>query len=115
MDLAKHLCAALFGLTLLPAAAGNNVLCAIDKNTDARKCIDPTEVRERDGIRFAPLYTGGPNRVRKTNFTVHANCTQKILHIKDMDGVSFGGGFFSATPTSAALGKSLCEAVIKKK
>lgn len=83
--------------------------CAIDQRTDAHQCIDPSQLRETDGIRWAPLYTGGPKTVRATNFTAHANCRTRVLHLKDRDGVSFGGGNFADTDMALQMGGLLCD------
>ena len=67
---------------------------------------------ERDGIRYAPLYMGGPKGVRKTPYTLAVECASGITHLKDRDGVSFAG---SDTGTRAlrSLRGSMCEAKVK--
>jgi hypothetical protein len=94
-----------------PALAGK-VQCAIDPRTDAHQCIAPSELRETDGIRWAPLYAGGPKGVSRTAFTAHANCRTQVLHLKDRFGVSFGGGDFSDTPMAKQLGGLLCNTAL---
>lgn len=47
--------------------------------------------------------------VLRTTYTAHANCTRRVLHLKDKLGVSFGGGGFSSTDLSRQLGAILCE------
>jgi hypothetical protein len=102
-------------LTVLLAAAApmaahaRSVKCAIDPITEAHQCIDPLELRETDGIRWAPLYSGGPKDIDRTTFTVHANCRTTVLHLKDRQGVSFGGGRFHDTAMSKQLGALLCD------
>lgn len=96
-----------------PCSLAAELLCYVDKRTDAAQCIDPKEVHESAGIRHAPLYKGGPKGARKTAHTVHANCQTKILHLKDRDGVSFAGGSFSSTVASQTLGGLLCDSSVK--
>lgn len=93
------------------AAAAIPLECAINERTDAHQCVAPSEIREINGIRVAPLYVGGPNKLRKTTFTAHANCSTKVLHLKDSDGVSFGGGHFNQTEMTQQLSRVLCAAV----
>lgn len=88
--------------------------CSVDPRTDAYTCIDTAMVKESKGIRFAELYTGGPNGIRKTKFTVHTNCKTNVSHLKDRDGVSFAGGGSNSTATIAALSSWMCDAKIKK-
>ena len=77
--------------------------CYTDPRTDAMQCIDTKRVRERDGIRMTPLYTGGPNNVEATSFSVHVNCKTNVLHLKDRNGVSFAGSSGSETRATRAL------------
>jgi len=103
------------GLTLsypLAASAGD-LRCGVDPRTDAHQCFKQTELREVDGIRFAPLYSGGPKSVDRTNFTVHANCATRVLHLKDRKGVSFAGGSFDSTELSRSLGNEVCSAGLR--
>lgn len=87
---------------------GYDLRCAVDARTDAHQCIRVSEVRERDGIVTAPLYAGGPQRVRPTGFAAAANCRTQVLHLKDADGVTFGGGRFSDSAMAGQLGRALC-------
>ena len=92
-------------------AGAVEVRCAENKTTNAMQCVGPSEVREdARGVRYAPLYTGGPNQIRKTTFTIHTNCKTGITHLKDRDGVSFAGGDGSETPALRDLRAVLCEA-----
>lgn len=91
------------------------ISCHENKRTNAMMCVAPTEVRERDGIRFAPLYSGGPNNIRKTSFTVHTNCRTGVTHLKDSDGVSFAGGYGNETTAIQMLRTTICEAPLKGK
>lgn len=95
-------------------AGGGELSCAVEKRTDAHQCIDPLELRETDGIRWAPLYRGGPNSIRKTSMTAHANCGTQVLHLKDRDGVSFAGGRFYETDMARQLGGILCQTELPK-
>lgn len=97
------------------AASKQQVTCAEDQATQAAFCFDPTEITEKNGIRSAPLYRGGPNAVRKTPYYIAANCSTGVLHLKDRDGVSFGGaGPGGGTRQSRALRQYFCEAPVGK-
>lgn len=101
---------ALFIAALLPmGAVAVELQCHENSSTNAMQCVAPSQVKEKDGIRSAPLYTGGPNGVRLTKFTVHVNCKTSVLHLKDRDGVSFAGGTTN-TKASRDLQNILCEA-----
>lgn len=111
----KHALAALIALTVLQAsAAAPKVACYTNPRTDAMTCIDENNVQEKNGIRWAPVYTGGPNGVRKTAFTLHVNCATGVAHLKDKDGVSFAGGTGTETPLIRALRGWACEAKARK-
>lgn len=102
----------------MSVAYASKIDCYTDPRTDAMTCIDMDSVRERDGIRVSPVYTGGPNGVRKTTFTIHSNCKTGVTHLKDKDGVSFAGGVGNETPALISLRGSLCSAsvtVLRKK
>lgn len=103
-------------LRLLAAAAtchgavhATELQCAIDPASDAHQCIAPAELKETDGVRWAPLYRGGPNALRKSSLTAHANCRSRVLHLKDPDGVSIATGRFSDTAMSRQMGALLCD------
>jgi hypothetical protein len=96
------------GLGIVGSAQAASVSCAVNSRTDAHQCIAPSELRETDGIRWAPLYSGGPKGVTKSAYTAHANCRTRVLHLKDKSGVSFAGGDFSETEMSQQLGALLC-------
>lgn len=84
--------------------------CYEDPRTNAYQCFDAKQVREKDGIRIAALYTGGPNGVDKTNFTLNVNCATQVVHLKDRQGVSFAGGYGSETKALRSLRTWVCEA-----
>lgn len=107
--------ALLAALAIAPSAFAANVQCYENPRTNAMQCVAPTEVRERDGIRFSPLYMGGPNNIRKTSFTIHTNCKTGVTHLKDADGVSFAGGYGSETKALETLRGVVCTAPIKGK
>lgn len=88
--------------------------CYEDPRTNAHQCVAPSQVFEKNGIRYSDLYTGGPNQIIKTNFSVHVNCGTNALHLKDKSGVSFAGGSGSETKASQSLRNSICGAKVKK-
>jgi len=96
----------------LPVANAADVRCYQDPRTDAMQCIDFKTVRQVDGIRIADLYTGGPNRVRPTGFTMHANCNTGVVHLKDRDGVSFAGGKGNETQAIISLREWACSLIL---
>lgn len=98
-----------------PAARAEDLKCYVNKLTDAHTCFDASSVRESNGIRRASLYTGGPDSVRKTSFSVHANCESGVVHLKDADGVSFAGGQGNETDAVFSLRSSICSNKIKIK
>ena len=98
------------GLLAVQAASGAKLTCYQDPRTDAMQCIDEKRVKEREGIRITSLYTGGPNKVEATSFSIHVNCRTNVFHLKDRNGVSFAGGSGSETKASRALRDMVCEA-----
>jgi hypothetical protein len=96
-----------------PAVQAVNLSCYEDPRTNAHQCFDASNVIERDGIRISPIYTGGPNGVKKTSFTIHVNCKTEVVHLKDRQGVSFAGGYGSETPAIRSLRGWLCAAKLK--
>lgn len=104
-----------FALTLLTCAPGAYAMaCYENKATNAFTCFDDKAVREKNGVRWAPLYSGGPSGVRATGFTIHSNCSTGVTHLKDGDGVSFAAGTGHETKNVRALRTWLCEAKVKK-
>lgn len=96
------------------AQGAQAMACYENKVTNAFTCFDAKEVREKNGVRWAPLYSGGPAGVRATGFTIHSNCATGVTHLKDRDGVSFAGGSGNETENIRSLRKWLCEAKLKK-
>ena len=106
-SVAALLCAAATSASAVP------LTCAEDKRTNGLFCFAPTELREAAGIRNAPLYTGGPNEINKTAFTIAANCGSGVMHLKDKRGVSFAGsGPSDGTPQSRELNRLFCKAAM---
>ena len=58
------------------------VTCVEDDSTNALFCYPPSKIKEKAGIRTAPLYTGGPNCVRSSAYTIAANCSSGVLHVR---------------------------------
>lgn len=114
MRAAAAVAIALLGL-LARDAMGREFSCAIDERTDGHFCFDPKELRERNGIRTAPLYMGGPNSISKTSFTIAANCSAGVMHLKDRQGVSFAGaGPGEGTKQSRDLRRYVCAEKVTK-
>lgn len=113
----KRLCTALLAAAGCMPALAVALQCSENKVTNAMQCVAPSEVRATsiENVRFAPLYMGGPNNVRKTAFTVHTNCKTGVTHLKDRDGVSFGGGDGNETQAVRELRAIVCEAPVKAK
>ena len=96
------------------ASAAESTVCAEDAVTNAHFCFVRSEVRDVGGIRSAPFYSGGPDMVDRTGYTIAANCSSGVMHLKDRRGVSFAG----ATPTTGTrqsrdLLRLLCIATVK--
>lgn len=97
-------------------AIASEVVCHENKRTNAYMCINEKAVSEdKNGIRYAALFSGGPRQVRKTPYEIHTNCTTGVTHLKDRDGVSFAGGSGFETEMVRELRKMVCEAPVKKK
>lgn len=87
--------------------------CAEDRKTNAYFCFAPSELKEADGIRAAPLYKGGPKEVTRTPFTIAANCATGVMHLKDRQGVSFAGSApGQGTEHSRRLRQIICAATV---
>ena len=75
--------------------------------------LNQKEVRLESGIRTASLYTGGPKGVTKSPYFVAANCDTGVMHLKNIQGLSFGGaGRGEGTTQSRQLRKYVCEASV---
>lgn len=109
----KKLVIAMAALACVTAFAAG-IDCYRNPRTDAMTCVDLDNVRERDGIRISPIYQGGPNGVRRTSFTMHANCKTGVTHLKDRDGVSFAGGHGNETDVVISLRGGMCGAYLRK-
>lgn len=88
--------------------AKNSLACYEEPGTRKEMCIDEAAVRVNGDTRASPLYTGGPNGVRRTSYTVVVNCAKGIMTLQDRDGVNFGGNYSSATPASRSLAQWTC-------
>ena len=97
-------------LVLAASQSMAELSCYEDPKTNARQCFNEKRVAEINGIRITDLYTGGPNSVDKTGFTLHVNCASQVVHIKDRQGVSFAGGNGSETKAIRNLRTWICEA-----
>ncbi len=87
--------------------------CAEDPATNGHFCFNPKEIRIESGIRTAPLYIGGPKGVDRSPYLVAANCDTGVMHLKDKQGVSFGGaGPGQGTTQSRQLRRLVCEASV---
>lgn len=102
--------AALLVLMLVTPAAysAERLSCAVEKITDAYQCVRLGQIKERDGIRTTKLFAGGPNGVTDTGYTVAVNCRSQVIHLKDRQGVSFGGGSFGDTKMTRDLSRLMC-------
>jgi hypothetical protein len=107
------LCLACLSANASAFAAG--LTCYEDPRTNAHQCFDPKQVQEKGGIRVTSLYTGGPNGVSKTNFTINTNCGTGVTHLKDRLGVSFAGGDGNETKAIRSLRTWMCEAELQGK
>ena len=96
-------------------ATASALACYEDPRTNAYQCFDAKQVQEKGGIRIASLYTGGPNGVTKTSFTIHTNCGTGVTHLKDRQGVSFAGGDGNETKAIRSLRSWMCEADLQGK
>lgn len=96
-------------------ALGSQLSCYEDKRTNAHTCYSAAKLREKDGIRQSPLYTGGPKGVRETGMSIHVNCKTSVVHLKDRDGVTFAGGYGNETEAVSSLKRWICAETMGKK
>lgn len=100
----------------LHATAFAKPICYENKDTNAYTCYESTSVKEAaNHIRFAKMLQGGPLGVEPTGYLIAANCETGMVHLKDKQGVSFGGGHRSSTYVLDHLVGSLCTEPIRKK
>ena len=102
-----------FGVTAIFAHSTNaaSLTCAENPATNGYFCFNEKELRIEAGIRTAPLYTGGPKGVTRSPYFIAANCDTGVMHLKDKQGVSFGGaGPSEGTTQSRQLRTFVCEA-----
>ena len=89
--------------------------CYEEPGTRKTTCIEEGAVRVNGSVRSSPIYSGGPNNVRKTPYLLVTDCVKGVSTLQDKDGVNFAGDFSSATPASRALAKWICEVKNPKK
>lgn len=95
--------------------AAQKLSCYENPHTNAHTCYAPGRLREKDGIRQSPLYSGGPNGARDTGMSIHVNCKSGVVHLKDRDGVSFAGGYGNETEAVSSLKRWICAESLRKK
>jgi len=110
MKTPRHVLTSVVIASAASTAAAVPLACYQDPTTDAVQCVEEKRISEVNGIRIAPLWTGGPANIKKTSFTVHVNCGTNVLHVKDRQGVSFTGGSASSTPATRQLRDIMCKA-----
>lgn len=103
------------GLLGVNEAMASSLSCYEDPRTNAHTCYNKAKLREKDGIRQSPLYSGGPNGVRDTGMSIHVNCKTGVVHLKDREGVSFAGGYGNETPAVSSLKGWICGEKITRK
>jgi hypothetical protein len=108
INLALPLCVAAASIQPSAVYAKNTLACYEEPGTRKEMCIDEAAVRVNGETRASPLFTGGPNGVRKTSYTVVVNCAKGIMTLQDQDGVNFGGNVSSATAASRSLAQWTC-------
>lgn len=114
MNQAKPLVFALCAL-LAPPAETRELKCYRDPLTDAVHCVDVHAVSQRGALRLAPLYRGGPDKVRRTSSRLAVDCAAGVAHLKDDDGASYGAGPVTSTPLLSALAGYVCSARISSR
>jgi len=91
------------------AHAAGELACYEEPGTRKTTCINESAVIANGDTRASPVYSGGPNGVRKTPYTFVTNCAKGISTLQDSDGVNFAGNFSSATPASRSLSRWVCD------
>lgn len=102
-------------IAALLVAAAPALACYEAPGTRSMTCIDQAAVRVNGDVRASPLFTGGPNGVRKTSQTFVVDCKLGVSTLQDRNGVNFAGDLTSTTPLSRALSQWTCEAKQPKK
>ncbi len=103
------------GLMLaLPVLGHAGPACYADPRTDAYTCYDKGGVTEKTGIRYSRMWRGGPNGVELTTFQFAVNCNSGVMHLKDRQGVSFGGGRRGDTPVATQIIDWICAEPLAK-
>lgn len=109
----KLIIAVLYVISLQAFAAGADPSCYVDPRTSAATCVDLSQTKVKDSIRSNIVFTGGSLGMTKTSYTININCTAKIAHLKDRQGVSFAGGSSGSSPVLWYLTNSICDHKIK--
>jgi hypothetical protein len=105
--------AALLAVPLTAAAV--QVRCYEEPGTRKHMCIDEKAVTANGDVRAAALYSGGPNAIDKTPYTVVVNCAKNVATLQDSSGVNFAGGMSSSSPAIRELASMICSASNPKK
>lgn len=107
--------AGLLALLATAAQAAPELQCFTDPTTAATLCIDVKSISEKQGIRTSRLFKGGPLEVDRTRFTLDTNCVTAVSHLKDLQGVSFAGGYNHQTRALTSLTEIICNPANKVK
>lgn len=92
----------------LPALA-SDLECYEEPGSRKTTCINTREARANGTTRASPIYSGGPNGVKKTSFMLVADCAKGVSTLQDKQGVNFAGGSSNTTKASRSLTAWLCE------
>ncbi len=96
-------------------ASAANVTCYEEPGSRKMTCIDEAAVDANGSIRSSPLYTGGPNGVKKTPYRMLVDCDRKVTTLQDSAGVNFAGASSGAAPASESLSSTMCAVAKPKK
>lgn len=101
-------------MLMLPMAGHAKPSCYSDPRTSAYTCYDQGGVTEKEGIRYSKMWRGGPDGVELTTYRFAVNCSTGVMHLKDRQGVSFGGGKRGDAPAATKLIDWICAEPLAK-
>jgi len=98
------------GLISQPAASAENPFyCSEHPGTLRLTCVKITMTKVNGDIREAPLFTGSARAgIEAERHSIAVDCANKIASLRDRNGINYGFGSFSSTPTMAAISYEMC-------
>lgn len=79
------------------AVAKGNLSCYEEPGTHKTMCINQQAITSNGDLRGSTVYSGGPNGVTSTSYTLIVDCKNGTSALQDAQGVTFGA---TLTPTA---------------